>query len=592
MKKRIFLSLICIVVLISILTGRLFWIQVVDSHSFSARHIDLVQHSVFQRAKGVVLDSGRADFYDRDMQPLTGKVVQVLAIFPVDPPYLLEQRMSIIADTLGVSQEDWMNYIHQLTEPQLWSGLYPSQNPVHLTPNQVETLSSLNLSSIHVVPYKSRYSKPFLASHLIGFIGQNPQRIEEEYQRRMNKGVLTLNSKIGASGLENTLDPFLQGVEKISLSLYTDGKNRALAGLNVRMNSPTNPFYPLKAVTTLDKNIQTEIEAAIDHMNVQQGAVVVLDAANADIVSMVSRPHFDPNHVNLLKGDWGNKSLKAAIPGSVFKTVVAAAALEGGWVKPRELFQCNGSLGKYDLSCWKERGHGQITFEQAFAQSCNVTFAKMIERIPSSFVEKTAEKFGLMQQVGWSSESWASETELVQLDAEEKGKVFAPETSKNDGGVRAQTSIGQRDVMLTPLQAANLMVTLLHDGEVKSPRSVKELRYHNDGLFISFPEKVLISKSKGVSRHTARTLLHWMEHVVIDGTGQALKQSDWKLAGKSGTAQADVKGEKHENQWFVGYGPVDHPKYAVAVLVQTDGKGHTHQAIKMFQKVMNVLAES
>lgn len=580
------------VLLISMITGRLFWIQVVDSHSFSARNINLVQHSVLQRAKGIILDSGRADFYDRQMKPLTGTVVQVLAIFPVDPPYRLEQQMSILANVLGVSREDWMNYIHQLKEPQLWSGFHHSLNPVHLTPKQVETITSLNLSNIHVVPYKSRYSKPFLASHLIGFIGQNPQRIEEQYKELVHKGILTANSIMGASGLESTLEPFLQGVDKTSISLFTDGKNRALEGLKVRMNSPTNPFYPLKVITTIDKSIQTEIEAAIDHMNIQQGAVVVLDTENADIVSMVSRPQFDPNHVNMSVGNWGNKSLKAAVPGSVFKTVVAAAALEGGWVNPRELFQCNGSLGKYDLSCWKEGGHGQITFEQAFAQSCNVTFATMIERIPSSFIEKTAEKLGLLQRVGWSSDSWASATNLAQLDAEEKGKIFAPETPKNDGGVRAQTSIGQRDVMLTPLQAANLIVTLLHDGEVKSPRSVKEMRYHNDGLFLPFHEKVLIPRSKGVSRHTARTLLHWMEHVVSDGTGQALQQSDWRLGGKSGTAQADIKGEKHENQWFVGYGPVDQPKYAVAVLVQTNNQKHTHLAKNLFKEVMNVLANS
>jgi cell division protein FtsI/penicillin-binding protein 2 len=593
MKKRIFLSLISIVFFIFIITGKLFWIQVVESHSFSARNINLVQHSVIQRAKGVTLDEGRADFYDRHVDPLTGTEVQVLAVFPVNLPYTQEQeRLKILVDELDISLEKWNQYIHQLKEPQLWKGLSDSPIPIRLTPKQAETITSLHLQNVYVVPYKLRYSEPYLASHLVGFIGQNPKRLEEEYRELINKGLLTTKSKMGAGGLERTLDRFLQSVEKTTLSLFIDGKNKPLDGLSIRMNSPTNPFYPLKAITTLDKGIQTKIEAAVDQMNIQNGAVVVLDADNADIVTMVSRPHFDPNQINLLAGNWGNKSLKAAVPGSVFKTVVAAAALEGGWINERELFQCNGSLGKYGLSCWKEGGHGRITLEQAFAQSCNVTFATLIERIPSSQLEDVGRKLGLQQQIGWSSDTWASGHDLVQLDAEEIGKIFDPETPKSDGGVRAQTSIGQRDVMLTPLQAANLMVTLLHDGEVKSPRAVKELRFHNDRLFLPFHEKVLIPKGKGVSRRTARTLLHWMEHVVSDGTGQALKKTEWKLAGKTGTAQANLNGEISENQWFVGYGPTDHPKYAVAVLVQTKGQGQPHQATNLFREVMNLLAKS
>lgn len=573
-----------------VLTGRLFWIQVINSQAYSERNIDLIENSILQRSKVVTLDTGRGDFYDRHLEPLTGKVIYTLVIFPINVhSHENQQQIKALTRLLGVTMEQWNEFTDQIREPKLWK-LSDQSTPIQLTSKQAKEIQSLDLTSIQVVPYKLRYSEPYVASHLLGFISQNPQRLREMYKERMLKGKISLNQNMGSAGLESTLDRFLQGVEKTSLSLFIDGKEQPLAGLNFRLHHPTNPFYPLKAITTLDKSIQNEIEILVDQMNLKNGTVVVLDVENADVAAMVSRPQFNPNHVLLSQGDWSNKALKATTPGSIFKTIVAAAALEEGLVHPHESFQCNGSLGKYNFSCWKKEGHGRITFEQAFAQSCNITFAKVMERMSSSKVEYYAKKLGLLQQVGWSSDRFLPEKHIFQFDSEEIGKIFASTTLQNDGGVRAQTAIGQRDVMISPLQAANLIVTLLHDGEVLSPRVVRELRYHNNRVHSVFKEQVLIPKHQGISRKTSRTILRWMEEVVTEGTGQAVQGASWKLAGKSGTAQIKLNEKEGLNHWFIGYGPVSKPRYAVAVMTQSNSKGNQHEATAVFREVMNILA--
>ncbi len=574
-----FIILFSISIIIVLWTIKLFSIQI-----FSP-----VQHAVKQRASTIEIDNGRADIYDRNGESLTGDWIQALIVSPLEDSTLNQQtKYEDLASILEIPKKDWHQYILSLTEPQIWNGLnsdLSNLQPIPLSPLQIKKINALEMEGIYIVPYKARYMKPNLASHLIGFIAQDPEKMKKQYPDLLHKKALFINSRIGGAGLEKTFDRLMLGVSHTHFLLFKDGRNRQLKGIGSRVVHHQNPNYPLKLITTIDKSIQEEIESILFHHQVEQGAIVVLDAGNADIISMVSRPEFDPHDIDLNNGAWRNKTLKAEVPGSIFKTVVAAAAIEYHLIKPRELFHCDGDLGKYKLKCWKEGGHGQITMEQAYAQSCNVAFAKVIERISTEQLEATADHLGLLQQVGYKG----------QLDSEEIGKLFDPKTVKHDGGVKAQTAIGQRDVMITPLQAANMIVTLLHDGEVKSPRAVKEVRYQNDRLHTIMNEKSFKYKNKGISKRTARTLLHWMEHTVQDGTGQLLKQAKWRLAGKSGTAQANLNGEHVENLWFIGFGPLEQPKYAVAVLIQateqqTITSTNTQKATEVFKDIMDALA--
>ena len=313
-----------------------------------------------------------------------------------------------------------------------------------------------------------------------------------------------------------------------------------------------------------------------------------MDANNADVIAMVSRPNFDPLHVNLAAGNWMNHALKAIVPGSIFKTVVAAAALDEHAVNLQEKFECTGSLGQYGFFCWKKDGHGEINLAEAYAESCNITFAKVMRRIPSDTLVHYAQMLGLDRKIGWSDPFANSGEGFTQFDNESSGQIFSPHTPIHDDGVRIQTAIGQRDVLVTPLQAANMVVTLVNHGNFKSPRVIREVDYQNNQVMMRFPVHELNSDAEHISAQTSSLLLQWMRKVVTEGTGKALMQAKWEVAGKSGTAQIAY----HQiNKWFIGYGPYDKPKYAVAVVAENMPENSKKNiAIQVFKNVMDELA--
>ncbi|WP_160646454.1 peptidoglycan D,D-transpeptidase FtsI family protein [Chengkuizengella marina] len=590
-KRRILLILLCFTFIIGILVSRLFWIQVVETRSYSTMDINLVERSVNQRESGVILSSGRGHFYDRNGDSLTGRLVHVVAVFPNQSHFQgNEQKINKLVSILDITLEEWTEFFNSINEPVIWKEDPTAIIPYLLTADEVAHINELHLPGIQAIQYELRYPDPYIASHLIGFVGENPSRIKNLYPNKIDRGEMSINTLIGASGLEKTFDSLIQSVEDISLSFFTDGKHRVIPGLDLRLIQSTNPFYPLKIQTTIDKNIQQNVERIQASYTNQNSAVVVLDTHNADVLAMSSLPGYDPNRVTMTVNHWGNQALKAQIPGSIFKIIVAAAAIENDLVDPKEKFECNGHLGKYRFTCWRKEGHGTISFEEAFAQSCNITFAKVMERMSSDMLTKTFRKLGGLQKNGWFQIQGKSV--FYQFDHEEVGQIFSADTDRYDEGVKAQTSIGQRDVLMTPLQAANLVVTLLNQGEVKQPKVVKEVRYQNDSFKQAFDDQFLSTGEHNISLQTSNLLLHWMEEVVQDGTGKSLKSNPWKLAGKSGTAEVIVDGKNGENQWFIGYGPHKDPRYSIAVFVQNPYEGAQHIATKIFGEIMKWLAEN
>ncbi|MCZ8514660.1 penicillin-binding transpeptidase domain-containing protein [Paenibacillus filicis] len=590
-KHRIFIILLLLIGILLTWNLRLFWIQVASARSFTSRNIDLVENSVIQREKGIVLDSGRGDFYDRNGIPLTGRSYPVLTVFPVrdqETNAAREAAMKQIAQILNVPYSEWSRFVSGVSYPQVWPG---TGRPAALSDRQAQQIEEAGLADIRVTLFRQRYDAAQTASQVVGYIGQNPERVTRQFTDQFHKGELQLTSKIGNAGLEKTFEPWLQGIGATTVSLYTDATKNPLPGLDARIMTPDNRYYPLKVITTLDSELQRQIEARMDKLQIAEGAVVVLDIGNADTLVMASRPAFQPEHIDLSDGAWSNKALKASAPGSIFKTITATAALEEGAAAPDEVFDCSGQLGQYGFTCWKKDGHGAITLEEAYAESCNIVFAKVAQRLGGAKLEEYARRMGLAQQVGWSG-TIPQQRDFRQWDAEEKGQIYQSGTNPKDGGVLVQTAIGQRDVLVSPLQAANLVVTLFHQGKVLSPRVVQEIRFRNDRLYQSFqPARKAPDQGKAIHSATAKRLLGWMEEVVEYGTGRALGAASWSLAGKSGTAEVTLDGGRPgENQWFIGYGPAEHPRYAVAVELSRVPAGQKNKSIPLFREVMDVLA--
>src|SRR5690606_25761519 len=208
---------------------------------------------------------------------------------------------------------------------------------------------------------------------------------------------------------------------------FTDGLNRPLYGLDRRILDTNNSYYPVQVVTTLDMELQTRVEQLLDERHITAASIVLLDPRNADVRVMANRPSYDPTRPDPHRHDWANRAIQQQIPGSIFKLVIAAAALEYGVAKPDERFMCKGDYGRYGFSCWKRDGHGHLSFQEAFAQSCNVTFAEVAKRLTPEQIRLTAWRLGIGRTIGWTERVGSSKSRevLVQFDREESGQVFA-----------------------------------------------------------------------------------------------------------------------------------------------------------------------
>jgi cell division protein FtsI/penicillin-binding protein 2 len=587
-RNRLFHVLLAMSIGICILAGRLLWLQATASFTRGVND-DVVSRSIRQRTEGVMLDSGRGHIQDRNGVPLTGVVTDGLLLLPGGADRLTGAERQALSRILQVPSERLINMWRSVTKPTWWAAGAGPDRPVPLTAEQALAIRRMRLSGAVVAQKVDRYAADRAAAHFVGFVAEQPERLEALYQERMSSGRLSLTTRIGASGLELAFDRFLQGQGGRKVVTYTDGAGRRLEGLGVRSVKETNRYYPLELRTTIDIGIQRSIEQWVDRYPMKEGAVVVLDAHTADIIAMVSRPAYETNRVYPKRSDWMNRGLQAVAPGSVMKTFIAAVALEEKIAHPNERFECDGTYEKYGLTCWKKGGHGELTFAEALAKSCNLVFAEVGERLSGETLERYADALGIMDKVGWSGTSSVDASPIQHLPEEQANSLFAASATKQDGGVMAQTSIGQRDVRWTPLAAANWMVTLLHGGTVTAPRAVSELLYADGHAVEQYTIKKAPSSVK-LSMGTVHALRDMMEMVVLNGTGTLLQEADWSIAGKSGTAQVQIGGHSAVHQWFVGYGPAENPRYAVAIAALHRPPESPNQATALFKQVMDILA--
>jgi cell division protein FtsI/penicillin-binding protein 2 len=570
--------------------ARLAWLQLSFGKTQTAGS-SLAQSAFLQRSDGLLLDTGRGQFRDRSGRLLTGMAVQSLAAFP-DAGFRrgTEAETRYLADSLGVRPDRLDTWLRELREPEVWKDS-TSVRALDLSKTQIKAAEKSSLIGVAVLPFRNRYPSDLTPIHAIGYISQYPERVRQVYGEQLSSHHMNVTSAVGGSGLEKSMDRVLQGIAPTMVIQVTDAARRPLEGLGLRVTAPDNPHFPLQVTTTLDMGMQQIAEEVMKEYGITKGAAVVLDAANADIRAMVSLPRLDPYHIGAKGTDERNHALIAAPPGSVFKMVTLAAAIESGVTNGDEKFRCNGHYGKYGLKCWRKEGHGILTVEQAFAESCNVVFAELAERMDPAWLQITADRMGLGRQIGWHTDKFVDGAPLRLLEEEEAGSIFLNQRAAKDGGVRTGTGIGQRDVRVSPLQAANMAVTVLHNGHVFAPRLVKEIRYANGELMTPFNVRSAPSRYGQISPRTSSLLRESMRSVVLEGTAEnALKGAVWPLAGKSGTAELAGKQKAHNDQWFVGYGPImGKPHYAVAVLIENQPAGLRNRAATLFGAIMERL---
>lgn len=591
MFRRRFFVLGCMFLsALAFLLYRLYVIQIGDTEQFGVHRVNLVEAARRQQEKVIASAPVRGQIEDRNGVSMLGRPPQGLILFPHVWKNVPGQLWDRLAAALDWPAERLRAAAARLDGP----GFLPepeSGRPLFLTAEQARRLEAAALPGLLVLPYPVRYGEGMVGKHVVGYVSQDAAQVERLYPEELAKGLITKTAPVGQAGLERAFEPFLQGFGGRSgqrIVITVDGRGRPLMGRfnGLEATDGGGDETPLTVRTAIDLAVQRLAENALDEADVRKGAVVVLDIANGDILAMASRPDFDPNRVEPTSGAWNNLAVKQTIPGSVFKIVVAAAALEEGLADAHTRFYCPGHWEEAHVTCWNKDGHGELTLADAFAQSCNVAFAQLAVRLGADTLERYAKRLGLLEPVGWRAPVLFKQRPFSQIDGEDPGQLFAPGTPRNDAGVLAQTAIGQRDVQITPLQAAHLVATIARDGEALAPRLALSLHYRTGERLTEFATQRL--NGAALSPDTARLLRQLLRQVVEDGTGAALQAARWPVAGKSGTGEY-VKG-KTDNQWFVGYGPADAPRYAVAAVSIDTPAEEKNKAVAVFLRVMDGLA--
>lgn len=573
-KKRVMWIAVFILSGLCILVIRLMNIQLISTESYSKHQINLLEASVDQRVQSIVLDDGRGKFYDRSGDLLNYEQVPALILFP----FLKSMKWPVeeLAGLLNVSVSRLENAITEADEPFVYQ---MNGKPISLTERQMEQINDLKIPGVYASYQMVPNERP-LASQLIGGLTHSDEEKKKRYADRADLQYI----QIGDRGLQQRFDEFLLSQGESKLVYHVDGIGGPLFGLQVKYLSPGNPLYPVQVITTLDTEMQRAAETLLDDLNVKKGGLVLIDVQTSEIRALASRPDVDLS--NPYKGEGAkNWMLTQSTVGSVFKTVVAAAAIQEGLVDPNHLYNCDLTI---DGSIETNRPLGMLNFSDSFAQSCNTTFAelgvKLAEKDPF-LLENYSKKLHLIGQSGWRGKLYHSD--FWQLQAEEAGRVWTNEEYKKDPKLVAQTAIGQQDVQATPLAVANMMATIARDGKAKMVKAVSRVQYANGTTVADFRDQNLAGES--ISETTAKSLQQLLSKVAESGTGSSLNSLPVKVAGKSGTAQTNVETGKI-NTWFAGYFPVENPKYAL-VAVKLDSSQQEQHATAVFKEYVQKISE-
>jgi len=420
-----------------------------------------------------------------------------------------------------------------------------------------------------------------LVTPMIGYMGEiNRKDLEEELEGQYQAG-----DWIGKSGIEKQWERYLRGRDGGS-QVEVDARGRQVGFLRKR-----DPIPGKNLVLSLDGGLQQEAKMSLGD---RAGAVLAMDPRDGRMLCYVSQPSFDPNHFirgispeewNALRNDPRHPLTDKAIqglypPGSVFKVILALAALEEKVVVPGEKLFCGGSyrLGSRAFRCWKSEGHGWMDVHQAIVESCDVFFYQMGQRLGIQRIHEYATRFGLGQYTGIGL---AGEKSGLVPNAEWKKKRFGHPWYE---GETLSVAIGQGALIVTPLQMLLMISAVANQGVLWSPSLVERVEYPDGRVYLENPPR---QKSElNISPASMELVRRALRDVVESGrgTGKRARLGFAEVAGKTGTAQVVRLGdqrvpsrllpvETRDHAWFVCYAPADAPEIAVVVLVEHGGHG-------------------
>ncbi|WP_101843796.1 stage V sporulation protein D [Halobacillus sp. Marseille-P3879] len=527
-RKRLVAVFFVALIIFTVIIGRLGYVQFVLSDFL----VDRAEQSwgrdiTFEPERGKILDTNGEVLVGNQSAP----TVMVVPRQIKEPEKTAEQ----LADILQMSVDKAYSHV---TKQVSIEKMHPEGRKI--SEDQADAIQMLDLPGVYIAEDSERYypNGAFL-SHVLGFSGID------------NQGLL---------GLESYYDEELKG-EQGALSFFSDAKGKRMPDI---ADTYTPPVDGKDLKLTIDYNVQSIIERELDMAEAKynpDGAVAIaVDPKTGQVKAMASRPNFHPGSYQEVEASVYNRNLpvwSTYEPGSTFKIITLAAALEEGLVDLEdEHFHDSGSVkvGGATLHCWKSGGHGDQTFLEVVQNSCNPGFVQLGERLGKEKLFNYIEQFGFGEKTG------------IDLEGEGSGILFKPEQV---GPVEQATTAFGQGVSVTPIQQVMAVAAAVNGGYYYEPYVQEAWLDPVSGEVLEEKEPNMMKQV--ISEETSKEVRESLESVVAKGTGRSAYVEGYRVGGKTGTAQKVGEDGKYMSDnhivSFIGFAPADDPELVVYLAI-------------------------
>ena len=525
-QKRIKIVLLVTISVLFIILFKIFYLQTVSNNKLSKLANDL-----WERNLPLTPDRGR--ILDRNGKVLATNITTT-TLYAV-PNQIVDKELTAkaLSSILDCSYDSMLKH---LTKKTSLEKINPEGR--QLNSDIADKIAALNIDGLYLMKESVRYY-PYdtVLAHTLGYVGIDNQ---------------------GLSGLELQYDKYLTG-KSGSIKYFSDGKGHRLNELEKYVPAVNGMDITL----TIDIDIQLALENELSQVDTkyspEESLAIVMDPNTGEILAMASRPTFDSNNYQDFDLETINRNLpiwKSYEPGSTFKIITLSAALEEKVINVFEdHFHDGGAINVEGarIKCWKKGGHGSQTFLQVVQNSCTPGFVVMGQKLGKQKLYEYVEKFGMTEKTG------------VDLNGEAKGIMFKYE---NIGPVEQATISFGQGISVTPIQQVTGVSAAINGGKLYKPYTVKYITEPNTNNLIleNKPTKV----RQVISEETSSLVRETLESVVSQGTGKNAYIENYRVGGKTGTAQKVKHGKYMSGNYivsFIGFLPADKPEYIVYVAI-------------------------
>lgn len=519
------ISLVFIVITLLII-GKIFYVQV-----FSYKKLNSNANGLWSR--NLPVEGNRGLIYDMNGNVLVSNTTTVSLVLIPNQITDKEKTSNELADILNVSYDEMYRHVSKKTSIER---VHPEGRKLSF--ETADKIEKLKLPGVYLLKEAKRnYIYGSMLSQTIGFVGVDNQ---------------------GLSGLELMYDKYLKGAYG-AIKYYSDAKGNKLELPEVYVRPTDGINMTLTINLKIQEALERELSNAVSKYNPDHALGIVMNPKTGEILAISSRPNFEPSNYKDYDIETINRNLPVWMtyePGSTFKIITLASVLEEGLVDlEKDIFYDAGSttISGARIRCWKAGGHGTETYLQVVENSCNTGFVSLGFKLGKEKLFNYIKKFGFGEKTG------------VDLNGEENGILF--NLDKVGDLELATTSFGQ-GVSVTPIQQIVAVSAAINGGYLMKPYIVKSLNEPVTNTVILENKPTIVRKV--ISEETSEKVRFALESVVANGTGRNAYIENYRVGGKTGTAQKVKNGVYMVGNYivsFIGFLPADDPEVVVYIAI-------------------------